>query len=152
MKPPQVLILVGVLITVSSGVVAAVLVAIEGVSAGIEIVFIVGGLGLAMGLFWVGLGLYLQRLERLQTTINEQGLEATATIINVAINRWLRINQKYPYRIVAYTFQAGDGQIYSARKMLIPVQVVEEKALTVGGAVTIRYLPHNPNQSTVALD
>lgn len=152
MKPPQVLILVGVLITVSSGVVAAVLVAIAGISEGIEIVLIVGGLGLAMGLFWVGLGLYLQRLERLQITINEQGLEATATITNVAINRWLRINQKYPYRIVAYTFQAGDGQTYLARKRLIPAKLVEQRGLMAGRAVKIRYLPNEPQKNTIALD
>lgn len=153
MKTPQIFMLVGGLLFVG-GIVggAASALAAENDTDAIQMFLTVALAMSPVAILMVVIGFYLKGLERKQAIISEQGIEALGIITKVKPNRNVRVNGRYPYQVVAYDFQASDGMSYSARKHLIPTKLVEERGLMVGGTVRVRYLPNEPDKSTVALD
>lgn len=153
MKPPQVFYLAGGLIAVGGVIGGAVsaLVAENSTDARQAFIIVLVTM-LPMAILMPLIGFYLQGLERKQALINEQGIEALGIITKVKPNRNIRVNGRYPYQVVAYDFKASDGLSYSARKHLIPTKLVQERDMQEGGTVRVRYLPNEPDKSTVALD
>jgi hypothetical protein len=116
---------------------------------GISAVF--GGLGALLTLFGA-LGLIRgSKKAKQDNLIAQTGLEKEATVTFVDKNYNLLVNNRPIYSIVEYKYQDDFGNEYTNRVKNANTNDVIRQKIEVGSTIRIKYLPHDPAQSVIAV-
>jgi hypothetical protein len=110
-----------------------------------------GGIGALMALFGL-LGLIRGSKKAKQDhLIAQTGLEREATVTFVDKNYRLLVNNRPIYSIVEYKYQDDYGNEYTNRVENANTNDVIRNKIEVGSTIIIKYLPHDPAKSVMAV-
>lgn len=108
-----------------------------------------GGVGALLVLFGFLSVLRGRRAVQVHKEVLANGIDAKGTVTYVDKNYRVLINNRPVYSIVEYKYHDASGMEYVNRIDQVSTESVIRSGIQVGSTINIRYLPDNPEKSTI---